>query len=48
LKSPTWYVQVVAELKKLDPKIELLSAPDFFELYRMYLKENPEAAKEKK
>lgn len=48
LKSPTWYVQVVAELKKLDPKIELLSAPDFFELYRTYLKENPEAAKEKK
>jgi hypothetical protein len=47
LKSPTWYVQVVAELKKLDPKIELLSAPDFFELYRIYLKENPEAAQGK-
>ncbi|WP_217452248.1 hypothetical protein [Mucilaginibacter humi] len=29
LKSPSWYVQVVAELKKLDPKIELLTAPDF-------------------
>jgi hypothetical protein len=47
LKSPTWYVQVVAELKKLDPKIELLTAPDFFELYRTYLKENPEAAQGK-
>lgn len=47
LKSPTWYVQVVAELKKLDPKIELLTAPDFFELYRTYLKENPDAAQGK-
>ncbi|MES2378680.1 MAG: GxGYxYP domain-containing protein [Bacteroidota bacterium] len=47
LKSPSWYVQVVAELKKLDPKIELLTAPDFFELYRTYLKENPEAAQGK-
>jgi hypothetical protein len=44
LKSPTWYVRVVAELKKLDPNIELLTAPDFFELYRTYLKENPDAA----
>ncbi len=47
LKSPTWYVQVVAELKKLDPKIELLSGPDFFELYRIYLKETPDAAQGK-
>jgi hypothetical protein len=47
LKSPSWYVQVVAELKKLDPNIELLTAPDFFELYRTYLKENPEAAQGK-
>ena len=44
LKSPTWYKQVVTELKKLDPTIELLDAPAFFELYRMYLRENPEAA----
>jgi len=47
LKSPTWYVQVVAELKKLDPNIELLTAPDFFELYRIYLKQNPDAAQGK-
>ncbi len=39
LKDPSWYVQVVAELKKLDPNIELLEAPTFFELYRIYLKE---------
>jgi hypothetical protein len=44
LKSPTWYVQVVAELKKLDPKIELLDAPTFFELYRTYLKNNTRAS----
>jgi hypothetical protein len=47
LKSPSWYVQVVAELKNLDPNIELLTAPDFFELYRTYLKETPEAAQGK-
>ncbi|MGV8878400.1 MAG: GxGYxYP domain-containing protein [Sphingobacteriaceae bacterium] len=44
LKDPTWYVKVVAELKKLDPKIELLDAPAFFELYRIWLKDNPDAA----
>lgn len=44
LKDPTWYVQVVAELKMLDPKIELLDAPAFFELYRIWLKDNPDAA----
>ncbi len=47
LKSPTWYVQVMNEVKKLDPNIELLTAPDFFELYRTYLKENPNAAQGK-
>jgi len=44
LKNPTWYVKVVEEVKKLDPNIELLDAPTFFELYRTYLKENPDAA----
>ncbi|MDQ0108389.1 hypothetical protein J2T02_003522 [Chitinophaga terrae (ex Kim and Jung 2007)] len=44
LKSPAWYVSVVEELKKLDPSIELLDAPTFFELYRIYLKETPVAA----
>ncbi len=38
LKKPTWYVDVVAGLKQADPKIELLDAPTFFELYRIYLK----------
>lgn len=45
LKDPSWYVQVVEELKRLDPKIELLDAPSFFELYRIWLKNNPDAAK---
>ena len=44
LKSPSWYVQVVEELKKLDPSIELIDAPTFFELYRIWLKDHPEAA----
>lgn len=47
LKSPTWYVQVVTELKRLDPSVELLDAPAFFELYRLYLKSNPDAAQGK-
>ncbi len=38
LKSPTWYLQVSEGLKKANPKIELLDAPTFFELYRIYLK----------
>jgi hypothetical protein len=41
LKSPEWYVQVVEELHRLDPNIELVDAPTFFELYRIFLKENP-------
>ncbi|WP_285055943.1 GxGYxYP domain-containing protein [Pedobacter ginsengisoli] len=44
LKVPSWHVKVVEEVKKLDPKAELLDAPTFFELYRTYLKENPQAA----
>ena len=44
LKSPTWYVQVVDELEKLDPTVELLDAPTFFELYHIWLKNNPDAA----
>jgi hypothetical protein len=38
LKTPTWYVQVYEEIKRLDSNIELLDAPAFFELSRMYLK----------
>lgn len=44
LKSPSWYVQVVAELHKMDPSVELLDAPSFFELYRAYLEQHPGAA----
>ncbi|MGB9625344.1 MAG: hypothetical protein ACPMAQ_10830 [Phycisphaerae bacterium] len=44
LKAPEWYTAVHARLKAADPKIELLDAPTFFELYRLYLKENPKAA----
>ena len=39
IKSPTWYVEVVEELKKIDVSICLLDAPSFFELLRIYLKE---------
>ena len=39
IKSPTWYVEVVEELKKIDDSICLLDAPSFFELLRIYLKE---------
>jgi len=44
LKTPTWYVNVVAEIKKSDPTLELLDAPTFFELYRRWLQQNPNAA----
>jgi hypothetical protein len=40
LKSPEWYEQVVAEMKRLDPNIVLVDAPTYFELLRIYLKEN--------
>ncbi|MDR1224840.1 MAG: hypothetical protein LBL07_18480 [Tannerella sp.] len=41
LKSPEWYVQVVDELKQRDANIVLVDAPTFFELYRIFLEENP-------
>lgn len=47
LKTPTWYVQVMEEVHKLDPSIELLDAPAFFELYRTWLQQNPAAAQGK-
>lgn len=40
LKSPTWYKELVRELKKDDSKIELLDAPTFFSLYRIYLEKH--------
>jgi hypothetical protein len=47
LKSPDWYAAVCERLKAADPKIELLDVPTFFELYRTYLKTNPDAAQGK-
>lgn len=44
LKTPGWYVEVMEELEKINPRVELLDAPTFFELYRIWLQENPEAA----
>jgi hypothetical protein len=40
LKTPTWYVETVNEIQQLNPKIELLDAPAFFELYRIWLIQN--------
>lgn len=45
LKSPTWYKTINDELQQRNTKIELLDAPTFFELYRIYLEQNPDAAK---
>lgn len=44
LKAPDWYVDVYGRAKAANPKIELLDAPTFFELYRAWLKSNPQAA----
>jgi len=41
LKSPTWHLNVVNELNTQEPDLELLDAPTFFELYRIYLEQNP-------
>ena len=37
LKSPTWYIELYEEIKRIDSNIELLAAPEFFELLRQYL-----------
>lgn len=44
LKSPDWYVKVYEGARAKNPDIELLDAPTFFELYRIYLETNPDAA----
>jgi len=44
LKSPQWYNQVVEEIKRLNPDAVLLDAHTFFELYRIYLNQNEDAA----
>jgi len=43
LKSPTWYRTIVEEIKN---RIQIVpvDAPTFFELYRIYLHENQDAA----
>jgi len=45
LKRPSWYVEVVDEIEKLDPDVELLDAPTFFELYRIYLQNQSKEVK---
>jgi hypothetical protein len=44
LKSPTWYKEISEELKRRNSNVEILDAPTFFELYRLYLEQNPDAA----
>lgn len=44
LKSPDWYIKAYEGARAHNPKIELLDAPTFFELYRVYLETNPDAA----
>lgn len=44
LKSPDWYSEVYSRTRAANPKIELLDAPTYFELYRAWLKSNPQAA----
>lgn len=38
LKAPTWYCELMNEIKTMDDSIILLDAPSFFELLRIYLK----------
>lgn len=40
LKQPTWYCEMMDEVKAQDENIILLDAPAFFELLRIYLKEH--------
>lgn len=40
LKTPQWYDGVISEAKKINPDITLLSTPEFFELYRLWLKQH--------
>ena len=37
LKSPEWYVRLIEEAKRLDPTIELVDMPTFFELMKAYI-----------
>jgi len=44
LRTPSWHVELMTEVHRLAPNIELLDAPTFFELYRLWLRETPAAA----
>lgn len=39
LKSPTWHAAVVDEVRRVDPTIEFVTAPVFFELLRRHLRQ---------
>ncbi|GHU99736.1 hypothetical protein FACS1894159_04260 [Bacteroidia bacterium] len=41
--SPTWYVELMERVHKLNPDIMLLDAPAYFELLRIWLEQNPNA-----
>jgi len=41
LKAPDWYQEVYAKVQAVNPKIELLDAPSFFELFRQYSRRTP-------
>ncbi len=47
LKGPEWYLDVYNRVRASNPRIELLDAPAFFELYRRYLQTHPDAAEGK-
>ncbi len=44
IKTPDWYAKVYEQARTLHPQLELLDAPTFFELYRRYLEQTPDAA----
>ena len=44
LKAPDWYIQAYDQARAVNPKIELLDAPTFFDLYRQYVKTTPAPA----
>jgi|GEM_PF-89395 len=43
VKTPTWYMRTVEEIKKRDENILLLDAPSFFELLRIYLNDESQS-----
>ncbi len=45
LKSPEWYVGLIEEAKRLDPSIELVNMPTFFELLKIRTQRHSEMKK---